>query len=275
MSTLAPSLLDFAQSSSAIQSTAKLTASSLPANKVQVWPGGAMFDTIQAAIDSISNAGPQLQYQLAVGAGTFNENVVMKDYVYITGAGQDITFITAAGQMNFRASVVNSASNCGISELTINATGGGWGCCPIGIKIVGGGKFHISGVNINASDSGTPGNNVRGISNNTGSYTGSVILGQSVIQASGVNDTTVVGIDCFGNQAANGFTIFINLSTVQAQSQSQSFGVSTAVAASATLENSKIIAGTYSLYNSDGGSPIVANQCTIDGPVSGGVVVNP
>jgi hypothetical protein len=268
---LTSALQSFATASSQVFTEGKLKASTLPANTVQVWPGGQTFTTIQAAVNSITNASPQLQYQVAVGPGTYNENVVMKDNIYIIGKDQDETIITAPAQQQFGAGVVNSASNAGISEVTINATGGGWGACPIGIKITSSGNFHISGVTINSSDSGTPGNNVRGITNNTGSYAGNLILGQSILNCSGVQSSTVVAIELFG---MNGMTMFIDVTAIQAQSQAQSFGVSTAVNATVTLDASKIIGGTYALYDSDGSALITANQCTISGPVSSGVVVN-
>ncbi len=273
MPTLTEKDTPFVKQSKTILAEATTRATALPANTVQVWPGGATFTTIQAAINSITGASAQEQYQVAVGPGTYNETVTMKDYIYIVGAGQDVTIITAPGQQNFASGTVNSASGAGISELTINATGGGWGTCPVGIKICGSGNFHISGVNINSSDGGQGGNNVRGISNNTGSYTGSIIIGSSMIQATGADGTTALGIEGFGNSSAGAYNLFIELTGINVQCQS-GFGVSLAVAASATLEDSKISANVWALYNSDGASPITANQCTINGPVSPGVTVN-
>ncbi len=261
----------FADASNIIFTEAKASAMTLPANTVQVWPGGTTFNNIQAAINSISNAGPQLQYQVAVGPGTYNENIVMKDYVFVIGSGQTNTFITAQGQQNITG-VVNSATNCGISELTITATGGGWGTWPVGVKIMGSGKFHISGVTIISSDSGNEGNNVRGITNNTGGG-GQLVIGQSIIQANGVSQTGAEAIEGFGIYNG-GLTLFIELTTIQVNCPS-AYGVTLAVNASATIDDSKIIAATMALNNSDGTSPIVANQCTIDGPVSAGVTVNP
>ena len=194
----------------------------------------------------------------------------MKDYVYVVGAGQDVTIITAPPQMNFTAGVVNSCSGGGISELTINAPGGGWGTCPIGIKIVGSGSFHVSGVTINSGTGGV-GDNVRGLSNNTGSYAGNLIIGSSIINLTANSQSTCVGIELFGG---GGMTMLINLTTIQVAANAQNFGVSTAIGANVTLEDSKIIADTWALYNSDNSSPITANQCTIQGPVSSGVVVN-
>ncbi|HYE53657.1 MAG TPA: hypothetical protein VD996_02400 [Chitinophagaceae bacterium] len=270
MSALTAQLSSFVNQSNALFAQAKERAQALPANTVQVWPGGATFNSIQAAINSITNASPQVQYQVAVGSGTYNENVTMKDYVYIVGAEQDLTTITAPPQNTYNG-VVNSASGCGISDVTINAPGGGWGSSPCGIKICGSGNFHIKGVTINCTDSGNEGNNVRAITNNTGSYAGNVVIGQSVITVSGSSDTTASGMEFFG---MGGFTVFCNILAIEATGSS-TYGVTTAVNATVTLDNSKIIANIWALYNSDGTALITANQCTIQGPVSSGVVVNP
>lgn len=248
----------------------KAIAAALPANTVQVWPGGTSFTTIQAAINSITGASQQEQYQVAVGPGTYNENVVMKDYVYVIGSGQDVTIITAPPQSSPFNGVVNSASGGGISELTINAPGAGWGSWPVAIKICGSGSFHISGVTMNVG-AGANGDNARGITNNTGSYAGKVIVSQSIINVTGDAQTTCTGIELFG---MSGITMLLNLVAIQCNGGAQNFGITTAVNAQLTLEDSKVIAATWALYNSDGTAPITANQCTIVGPVSSGVVVN-
>jgi pectin methylesterase-like acyl-CoA thioesterase len=272
MAALSAALQTFATASSSIFAEAKVKAMALPANTVQVWPGGTTFTTIQAAINSITNASPQLQYQVAVGPGTYQEQVTMIDNIYVIGAGQDVTIITAqngAGQ-SFNG-VVNSSSNAGLSEVTLNAQSGGWGTWPVGVKITGSGNFHISGVTINAADANAVGNNVRCITNNTGSYAGSIIVGQSILNGNGGDSSTVSCIELFG---MSGLTMLINLTAIQAQSQAQTFGITTAVNATVTVEDSKIIATTMALDNSDGSGLITANQCTIVGPVSSGVVVN-
>jgi hypothetical protein len=271
----APTYTDqhFAGQSKTILSKGQQLTSALAPNTVQVWPGGNTFTSIQAAINSITAAGPQVQYQVVAGPGTYNEYVTMKDYVYIIGSGIGKTIITAAGQQTPFSGVVNSASNCGIGDLSIIATGGGWGVWPIGIKICGSGSFHISGVAITSSDSNIGGDNVRGITNNTGSNTGKVIIGSSTIQTSAVTNSVATGIECFGNGSTGGFTLFIELTAIQSQG-AESFGMTLAVGASATLEDSKIAGTVWALDNSDGMSPIMADQCTITGPVSPGVTVN-
>jgi hypothetical protein len=260
-------LQTFTSQSVSLAARTKQIALALAPNTAQVWPGGAVFNSIQAAIDSITGANALEQYQVAVGTGTFNENVVMKDYVYVIGSGQDKTIITAA-PLSTISGVVNSASGCGISECTINAPGAAWGSWPVGIKITGSGKFHISGVTMNCG-TGATGNNVRGITNNTGSETGNIILSQSIINLTGDSQTACSGIELFG-----GIILFINLTSIQANGQGQNFCITTATGSTVTLDDSKIIANSMALDNSDGTAPITANQCTIDGPVSGGVVVN-
>jgi hypothetical protein len=274
MSTLTAEHQSFVAQSEAINSNAKAAIAGLAPNTCQVWPGGAIFNSIQAAMNSITGASPQEQYQIAVGSGTFNENVVMKDYVYIIGAGQDVTIITAPAQSGPQNGVINSASGGGISDVTINAPGAGWGSWPIGINICGSGSFHIKGVTINTG-SGSNGDNVRAITNNAGSHIGNVIIGQCIFNITGDNQSTCTGLELFGTQGVNpSLVVYIDLTTIQATAGGQNFGVTTAIGANVSLQDSKIVASTYALYNSDGGSLITANSCTIGGPVSGGVVVN-
>ncbi len=268
-SALAADVQTFVSASSAIFAEGKARATALPANTVQVWPGGATFTTIQAAIDSITNASPQLQYQVAVGSGTFSEFITMKDNIYIIGSGQGVTFLNGKAQQNV-VGIVNSASNAGISELSISAIGGSWGDWPVCIKIASSGNFHMSGVSLTATDIGNGGSNIRLITDNTGSYSGNLILGQSGLVSASVAQTTATGIELFG---MGGMQVFCELSSINMQGPT-TYGVTTAVNATATLEDCKISATTFALYNSDGTALITANQCTIVGPVSAGVVVN-
>lgn len=274
MSEQTNTLQAFIDASNTIFAEGLKRAETLPANTVQVWPGGATFTSIQAAIDSITDANPQMQYQVAVGSGTYNEKITMKAYVFVVGSGATNTFITSQGQGGAPVGIVTSSDNAGLSEVTLTATGGGWGTWPTGIKIggTGNGKFHASGVTIIVTDSGNGGNNVRGITNNTGNYGAQIVLGKCIIKADGVEQSTLVGIEAFG---ANGFNLYIELTSINVAGGSQNYGVSTAAGAITTLADSKITANTWALYDSDNISTITANQCTINGPVSGGVIVNP
>jgi hypothetical protein len=251
-----------------------IMAAALPPQTVQVWPGGATFTSIQAAINSITNASPQVQYQVAVGSGTYNEAVTMKDYVYVMGAEQSLTTVIAPGQQSFATGVFSTCNGGGISDLTIKATPGSWGACPIGVKITSNGQFSIKGVTIVSGDSSAVGNNVRGITTNTGAYSAQVLMSQCMVYATGGDSSTCVGIDWITWPGQPPCSIRIDLSGIAVTSGAQSFGVSTANGATATLNEGKITADTWALYDSDNASLITANQCTIGGPVSSGVVVN-
>ena len=259
----------FRTATSALFLEANAKAKALPPNTVQVWPGGATFSTIQSAINSITNAGPDVQYQIAIGEGTYTERVTTQPYIMLVGAGQDKTTITYPGMENAYAGTIQALADCGISELSIVSTGGGWGTYSVGVLMLNPGKLHLSGVNITATDSGNAGNNVRGISNNTGAQTGTLIIGSCNISALSNDPTsTPIAIEGFNS----GFNYFIELSSIE--SQGPGYGVVTAAMASAQLEDCTITGQIYALNNSDQGSPITATGCTINGPVSPGVVVN-
>jgi hypothetical protein len=216
------------------------------------------------------DAGPKVQYQVAIGPGTYAENVQMIDYIYLIGAGQTATIITAPGQQSFANGTVNTGGNSGISDCTILGTGGGWGTCPMCIKLTGQGDFHLKGVTLIASDDGNDGNNVVSINNNAaGSSNASVIIGQSIVKAIAKGSGTASALSIF----YTGVNIWSDLCTFEADGN-MAYGVVTTVGATAVLNDSKIIGTAWALYNSDGMSPITANQCTISGPVSNGVVVN-
>jgi hypothetical protein len=263
----ASEMSNFKNTSLLIMKELSLKALALPPNTAQVWPGGATFTTIQAAIDSITGAGPQEQYQVAVGPGTYSENITMKDYIYISGAGADKTVITAAGQQQYRGTV-NTGANSGISHLSIQATGGSWGTIPCALLITGAEKFHASGVTITASDEGNMGNNVRGVSNNTGATSANIILGQCIINAIATGQSsTPIAVEGFDD----GFSYFIELSTIS--SQGSGMGITTAARATVKLMQSTVTGQYWALYDSDQISLITAQQCTINGPISTGVIV--
>ena len=97
------------------------------ANTVTVQPGGKTFSTIKAAMDSITDAKLQKQYVVQIGPGTYNEVVVCKPYVFMTGAGVSVTTITApasASQMD--KGTVKAASNAAIQNVSIVSVGNGW-----------------------------------------------------------------------------------------------------------------------------------------------------
>jgi hypothetical protein len=88
---------------------------------------GGDFTSVQAALNSITDASGSKHYLVWVGPGTYNGRVQMKRFVDIEGAGELATRITASGGGGFGAgsSVVSGASDAELRHLTVENTGGG------------------------------------------------------------------------------------------------------------------------------------------------------
>jgi hypothetical protein len=270
----------FVQQTEPLFAEAAERARALPNNTVQVWPGGASFTSIQPAIDSIKDASPQKPYSVSVGAGTYKENVQMKANVFMLGAGQDQTIITAApGPIPSpgvtATGVVQTAGDSGIGDLTITATGGIYGCWVIAMKVQIPGKFKATGVTFNANDGGLAGNNIYGITNIIFStHADSMLhLGSCIINAVGTGrNALTTGMDGYGT----GYITTLSLSTIISSTTvaNRCLGVSTGGGSTSTLQNCTITAQGYALIDLDWNSLITANQCVINGPISPGVIVN-
>jgi hypothetical protein len=65
-------------------------------NVVVVAQSGGDYVSVQAAIDSITDAAADNAYLVWVAPGVYQEQVTMKPYVHLQGAGQEATVITSA-----------------------------------------------------------------------------------------------------------------------------------------------------------------------------------
>jgi hypothetical protein len=252
-------------------------AAQLAGNTVSVNPGGATFPTIAAALASITDNSLRKQYVINVGPGTFNEQVTLKPYVYLHGAGLDQTTITTppATQDNaFGRGTVIGASNSGVYHVTLNSLGGSWGDWSTALAIPSCSPFYVGDVMLLCDDQGNAGVNIETCSVNwnlaNGQGAALVYFSSVAVVANGRSGDSGTQALAVGPQAV---VQFIE-SKVVGEGAGQSFGGVTASGGQLTLDNCFVQGGTWALLNSDGGSPITANNCQFNGPVSNGVTVN-
>lgn len=255
----------------------KAVAAMLSNNTVQVDPGGATFSTISAALASITDASQKKEYLITVGPGFYNEQVILKPYVYIHGAGIALTTITypPVSSENFmnRGTIVG-ASNSGITELTANCLGGSWGDWSTALLVSGCSPFYASAVSLVCEDQGNGGLNIETIAVNWNSQPdgpSQVYISYSVALAN-MDSNQSVGVVLM----ANGSTTNVQgiETKFMANGGEQSFGANSNGGATITLDNCVAQGATFALNIPDGSSTLIANNCTIDGPVSNGVQIN-
>jgi pectin methylesterase-like acyl-CoA thioesterase len=66
-------------------------------NLIVVAKSGAAFTSVQAALDSITDAAANNRYLVYVAPGEYAESVAMKSYVDIQGAGESVTRLVFPG----------------------------------------------------------------------------------------------------------------------------------------------------------------------------------
>jgi hypothetical protein len=92
-------------------------------NVLVVAKSGGHYNTITAALNSITDASTTNRYLIWVAPGTYNETVTMKQYVDIEGSGELTTKITYTGNANATTGTVIGASNAELRLLTVESTG--------------------------------------------------------------------------------------------------------------------------------------------------------
>jgi pectin methylesterase-like acyl-CoA thioesterase len=239
---------------------------------VRVDPGAATFATIGEALESITDSSVKKQYVLTVGPGTYEERVTLKPYCYLRGAGQEETIVTAAPtpQQLGRGTIV-TASNSGISDLTVRCAGGSWAQWSTALNVGGSSPFHAENVTLVSDDDGSPGINGEAVAvnwNPSQAGPSQVFLAHATVIANMQSDQSVA-VALIVNDAQAQLTE----SKVTATGGTQSFGVHANGGATVALEGCEIEGTTFALAIPDGRSRIVATGCRIDGPVGPGVQV--
>jgi len=98
-------------------------------NVVVVAESGGDYTTVQAAIDSITDAAADNPYLVWVAPGVYSEMVTLKPYVHLQGAGQEATVITSTASSSgawppAQATLVLT-SNSSLRDLTVGNGGAG------------------------------------------------------------------------------------------------------------------------------------------------------
>jgi len=98
-------------------------------NVVVVAKSGGDYTSVQAAIDSITDAAADNPYLVWVAPGVYSEMVTMKPYVHLQGAGQDATVINSTVSSGedwpLTQATLVLASDVSLRDLTVGNSGAG------------------------------------------------------------------------------------------------------------------------------------------------------
>src|ERR671934_417335 len=252
----------------------RAAAADVGGNTVSVDPGGATFPTIGAALASITDASQKKQYLLSVGPGTYNEQVTLKPWCFVQGAGRDQTTVSSPPQSQFwlRGTIVG-ASNSNIGGMTVTSLGGSWGTWNTALLVGGCSPFYADDVALIADDQGNAGINGETVAVNWNSGTSDpsqVYISYSNVICRMENPQSTAVAAIFGGPA----NVELIETKVVAQGGSQQFGVTSINAAVVNLRDCYVQGATWALYLPDGQSTLIATSCQIQGPISPGVQVN-
>ena len=92
-------------------------------NVIYVAKSGAAYTSIQAAIDSISNAEAANPYLVWIAPGVYSERVTLKPYINLEGAGEHLTKITQPGNKDLPGTI-KLTGNTELRFLTVEAING-------------------------------------------------------------------------------------------------------------------------------------------------------
>jgi hypothetical protein len=97
-----------------------------PAQTIIVAKSGGDFNTITAALASITDATDTKRYLIKVAPGEYIERVTMKQFVDIEGSGEQVTKIryTQANPGNLDNGTLVGANDCEVRFLTVSSIGG-------------------------------------------------------------------------------------------------------------------------------------------------------
>jgi hypothetical protein len=228
------------------------------------------FSTITDALNSITNASDENEYIVAAGPGTYAENVVMKPWVHLKGAGATQTIIVG---VLLGGPALQGTSNSSVQFCGIQAHGAVESGVVTAVQVMSSTDFTMASCALYADDGGSPspGTSVYGI---TVDYPlgadSQVALNYCTIQATSTGDGAQSATGAIVNQ---GSLLQIFTSKVIAENCPTNIGGVSINAAGLELDWCTVGGSTWALYVDTSGASCVAKDCTIDGGVSPGVQV--
>ncbi|HEX7830129.1 MAG TPA: pectinesterase family protein, partial [Thermoanaerobaculia bacterium] len=226
------------------------------ANSVVVMPGNATFSTIGDALNSITDASQQKQYLVQVGPGTYTETVICKPWVFIQGAGEQETTITAAaGPTQMDKGTVRGCSNSAVQNVTIISNGQTWGDWSVAVNCDGAQNFDIENCSMQAN--GPDGSNLVAVSVDYSSIGGGsqVHIAYSTIVGNG--GTQPIGLVAFARSYVE-----VTDSSIVAENANTTWGAASNGQSALMLYNCTV-QGTMSLEIPDYTSKIEARDCQL------------
>ncbi|EFO81370.1 hypothetical protein OSCT_0769 [Oscillochloris trichoides DG-6] len=223
------------------------------AQVIVVAQSGGDFTSIQAALDSITDASASKPYLVYVAPGVYAERVTMKAYVTIEGAGQEATIIrgTGGGSSNASSATVVGASNATLRNLSVQNDGSG--------------NSFAFGIYNNSSSPAISHVTVT-VSGGTANY--GIVNNSSSPAISHVTVTASGGTYNYGIANYNSSFPPISHVTVTASGGTYNYGIYNISSSSPTIRDSAITGSTNSIYN-NGGTPKVVYSM-LNGPYTSG-----
>ena len=241
------------------------------ANRVTVFPGGASFGTIQAAIDSIPELSGPDSYSVMVGPGTYNEQVTLKPWVMLMGGEADQVTISFPAGREQSFAVLRGAANAGVSGVTVQCEGANWGDYATALAITAADGFNASGCVFTAGDGGHDGVNINTIQLDLlAEQASKVLFGSCQVVAEAQSAQSVTTALSMWNTAD--FRA-ISYSAFSARGGLQSFAVIAEAGVTALFQEAKIDSDQWAIFLPQYKGNVVAEDCTIRGTVSEGVIV--
>jgi hypothetical protein len=252
------------------------------ANVVVVAKSGGDFTHIQAAIDSIDDASESNRYLVWIAPGLYEEQVIMKPYVDLQGAAQNLTTIRWIGSnlhpINYGDSAtLQAAENAEFRSLTIESDGAIGGGSPRIYTVAVRGQHladNLQGRDVTLSASGAT-------NYNYGLFTQSVIaahLSNATISASGgirsravrsSTTTTLDNVKLFASGGSNssfglyleGGTTYVHNSQLQGETFSVRLAFGTAHLAGTKLNGTAYGVNLTCVHSYDANYSALGTDC--------------